>query len=44
MRVGREDRNTYLYVSDLSDNVTMNEVRGLLGKFVSRLDEEAVIL
>ena len=44
VRVGRAERNTYLYVSDLSANVTMDELKGLFGKFGALVDEDTVIV
>lgn len=44
VRVGRAERNTYLYVSDLSPNVSMDELKNLFGNFGSLVDEDTVIV
>lgn len=44
VRVGRAERNTYLYVSDLSSNVSMDEVRNVFGRFGSLVEEDTVIV
>lgn len=44
VRVGRAERNTYLYVSDLSSNVSMEDMRGLFGRFGALVDEDTVII
>ncbi|CAN8065725.1 unnamed protein product [Agarophyton chilense] len=44
VRVGRAERNTYLYVSDLSPNVSMSELKDLFGRFGSLVDEDTVII
>ncbi|KAI0559621.1 Clavesin-1 [Gracilaria domingensis] len=44
VRVGRAERNTYLYVSDLSPNVSMSELKDLFGRFGSLVEEDTVII
>lgn len=44
VRVGRAERNTYLYISDLSPNVTMSELKEAFGKFGSLVEEDTVIV
>lgn len=44
VRVGRAERNTYLYISDLNPNVTMSELKAVFGKFGSLVEEDTVIV
>lgn len=44
VRVGRAERNTYLYVSDLSGDVSSSELKNVFGKFGSLVEEDTVIV
>lgn len=44
VRVGRAERNTYLYVSDLAGNVDMTELKNVFGKFGTLVEEDTVII
>eukprot|EP00178_Gracilaria_changii_P027254 TRINITY_DN853_c0_g1_i1.p1 TRINITY_DN853_c0_g1~~TRINITY_DN853_c0_g1_i1.p1 ORF type:complete len:925 (+),score=147.07 TRINITY_DN853_c0_g1_i1:6813-9587(+) len=44
VRVGRAERNTYLYVSDLSPNVSMSELKDMFSTFGSLVEEDTVII
>lgn len=44
VRVGRAERNTHLYVSDLAPDVTLDEVKNLFSKFGSLVEEDSVIV
>lgn len=44
VRVGRAERNTYLYVSDLSSGVSMDDLKTVFGKFGNLVDEDTVIV
>lgn len=44
VRVGRAERNTYLYVSDLSPDVSANELKNAFDKFGSLVEEDTVII
>lgn len=44
VRVGRAERNTHLYVSDLAPSVSMDELKSLFGKFGSLVEEDTVIV
>lgn len=44
VRVGRAERNTYLYVSDLAGNVSMDELKQLFGKFGNLVEEDTAIV
>lgn len=44
IRVGRAERNTYLYVTDLAPSVEMSELTDLFGKFGELVDEDTVIV
>lgn len=44
VRVGRAERNTHLYVSDIAPNVTMDELKNLFGKFGGLVEEDTVIV
>lgn len=44
VRVGRAERNTYLYVSDLSGGVSMDDVRQVFGKFGTLVEEDTAIV
>lgn len=44
VRVGRAERNTHLYVSDLAPDVTMEDLKKTFGKFGALVDEDTVIV
>lgn len=44
IRVGRAERNTHLYITDLSPDVGMGELQGLFGKFGDLVEEDTVIV
>lgn len=44
VRVGRAERNTHLYVSDLSANVSLEDIKTLFGKFGNLVEEDIVII
>lgn len=44
VRVGRAERNTYLYVSDLPGNTSMNDVRDIFDKFGALVEEDTLII
>lgn len=44
IRVGRAERNTHLYVTDLAPEVEMPELREAFGKFGELVDEDTVIV
>lgn len=44
VRVGRAERNTHLYVSDLSVDVSMEDLKEHFGKFGNLVEEDSVII
>lgn len=44
VRVGRAERNTHLYVSDLAPDISLEELKILFSKFGSLVDEDTVIV
>lgn len=44
VRVGRAERNTYLYISELSGTVDMGDVRTLFGKFGPLVEEDTQVI
>lgn len=44
VRVGRAERNTFLYVSDLQPNVSLEELKSVFGQYGSLVEEDTVIV
>lgn len=44
VRVGRAERNTYLYISELSGTVDIGDVRTLFGKFGPLVEEDTQVI
>lgn len=44
VRVGRAERNTHLYITDLAPDVSMDDLQALFGRFGNLVEEDTVIV